>query len=362
MNFKFDILNKYLKKDGDGVLLLSEINRNWLVDFKTSYGFILLNKNNECIFITDKRYFDAAKSKIESNLNNVKVWAIDQNNTLLSLLNKAKQDLKIDNILIEEEYITLQQFKLINQCFDKISTFSSREIRAIKTDEELKKLQDSANIVVKVIEWLKTVIKPGMSEIEVAKMISIKILELGAEGNSFSPIVAAGLNGANPHHKPSDYKIKDGDFVTIDIGCMYQGFASDITRTFVVGKKANNLEMVDIYNLVLKSQLEGVKNANININGVKLDCVCRDVIDNSIYKGLFVHGTGHGVGMEVHELPNVNSSNKNNFITNNVVTIEPGIYKKGVGGVRIEDTIVIKENGCLVLTNTSKELEYVDNK
>lgn len=360
MYFKFNQIKKYFNNE-DGILLVSEINRNWLLDFKTSYGFILINKDLKTIFITDKRYFYAAKKYISEKYDNVEVWSIDENNSIISLLKKAKDILNINKVLLEEEYITLAQFKLIKDVFDNIEVFSSKWIRSVKSDEEIEKLQASANIVVKVIEWLKTIIKPGMSEKEIAKMISIKILELGGDENSFDPIVAAGLNGANPHHKPSDYKIEDGDFVTIDIGCMYKGFASDITRTFVVGSEANNKEMIDIYNLVLESQLLGVKNVNINMNGVKLDYVCRNVIDNTNYKGLFMHGTGHGVGMEVHELPNVNSTNSKNFEINNVITIEPGIYKENVGGVRIEDTVVITKKGARILTNSPKELQYVRN-
>ena len=361
MNFKFEQLKKYINQDVDGVALISNINRHWLLDFNTSFGIALINKNLDTIFITDKRYFLAAKNAIENKYNDVKVWTIDENNSFISLITKAKNELKIKNILVEEDYINLTQYKMIISIFDKVESFNSKIIRSIKTEEELKILKKAADIVVEVIKWLKTIIKPGMSEIEVAKMISIKILELGGSGNSFSPIVAAGLNGANPHHKPSAYKIQEGDFVTIDIGCMYQGFASDITRSFVVGEKVNNHEMIDIYNLVLKAQLAGIKNANNKINGLKLDSICRSIIDDTKYKGLFMHGTGHGVGMEVHELPNVNATNTLNFPINSVVTIEPGIYKEGVGGIRIEDTIIIKDGEPIILTDISKELEYVKN-
>ncbi len=361
MNFKFEQLKKYINENVDGIILISDINRFWLLNFKTSFGVALVNKELSTIFITDKRYYLAAKHEIEKNFNNVQVWTIDEKNSLPSLIIKAKEKLKIDSILIEEDYINLSQYKMLNSIFSKIHSFNSKIIRSIKSNEELEILKKSAEIVVSVIEWLYTIIKPGMTEKEIARMISIKILELGADSNSFSPIVAAGLNGANPHHKSSDYAIQEGDFVTIDIGCMYQGFASDITRTFVIGDEAKNKEMVEIYNLVLKSQLEGIKNANNKINGVKLDCICRFVIDSTKYKGLFMHGTGHGVGMEVHEMPNVNSTNDKDFELNSVITIEPGIYKDGVGGVRIEDTIVITENKPVILTDLPKELKYVKN-
>ncbi len=195
-----------------------------------------------------------------------------------------------------------------------------------------------------------------------ATQISMKILELGASGNSFSPIVAAGLNGASPHHQPSDYVIQAGDFVTIDIGCMYQGYASDMTRTFLVGDTPSVPEMTTIYNLVYQSQTTGVKAAKAGISGKDLDMVCREIIDQTPYQGLFAHGTGHGVGMEVHELPNVNKGNSVPLPVASVVTVEPGIYKANVGGVRIEDTLIVYEDGCEVITDYPKELICVGQK
>lgn len=361
MNNKLTSLNKYLEKV-DGVLLFSNINRKWFLNFDSSFGYVLINKNNEVIYITDSRYFSAAKEFLNSK-KNILVWCITADVTLKELLMKAKTQLKIDSILIEEEYINLQQLTLLNSIFNKMIPFVSKNIRSVKEEWEIEFLQKAADIIVDVLQWVKSFIKPGYSEKEIAKLISIKILELGASGNSFDPIVAAGLNTANPHHKPSDYKIKDGDFIYIDLGAVYNGYASDMTRTFVIGKEANNKEMIKIFDLVLKSQVKGVKSASNKITGEELDKVCRDIIDETEYKGLFCHSTGHGVGLEVHELPNVNNSNKNVFENYNVITIEPGIYKEKVGGVRIEDTIIVYNNNCIVLTRHSlKKLEYIVNE
>lgn len=198
-----------------------------------------------------------------------------------------------------------------------------------------------------------------MSEKEVAKMITIHMLELGASKNSFDPIVASGINGANPHHKPTDKLIELGDMITIDIGCIYNGYCSDITRSFILGTKPTNNELIDIYNKVLEAQLAGIDAAIVGKSGFEVDKVCRDIISNSKYKDYFNHSTGHGVGIQVHELPNVSINNNEHLVNNNVITIEPGIYVPNIGGVRIEDTIVVYENKPIILTRKANKNIFV---
>lgn len=360
MNIVTRIINK-LKVDG--ILLCSDINRAWFLGFESTYGFLFINKKGKAIFITDNRYYEAAKK----NIKKATVWCIDntKENHLSHLIKNAKKELNINKIAIEEEYTNLTLFSFITNFWTakNILSFNSKSLREIKTKNEIVLLQKAADIVSSVIIWLWDFIKPGMTEKFVAQAISIKILLLGAEGNSFKPIVAAGINGSNPHHHPSDYRIKDGDMITVDIGCVYKGYASDITRTFVLGSKCNSKEMLDIYKLVYEAQTRTIKKATNKISGANLDEYCRKIIDESKYKGLFVHSTGHGVGLEVHEQPNVNIRNKVKLVNNNVITIEPGIYKPNVGGVRIEDTIVIKNNKPYVLTSKCpKELKFIKYK
>lgn len=355
------IINILNKNKADGILMISPINRFWYMGFKSSLGYLIINKKAEVIFITDSRYFLMAKNATKNT--NIKIWSITAEKSLTTLLKEAKEELEIETVLLEEEYLNIAEYNYVKGIFDNNKTFKSRTMREIKTKEQIIELQKAADIIVDVVKWLWTFIKPGYSEKEIAKMICIKILELGAEGNSFDPIVAAGLNGASPHHQPSDYKIQDGDMVTVDLGCVYKNYTSDMTRTFVVGNKCNQPKVLDIYQTVLNSQLKGVEKATVGITGKELDKVCRDLIDSTEYKGLFAHGTGHGVGIEVHELPNVNLNNNAPLVNNNVVTIEPGIYLENVGGVRIEDTIIINENKAIVLTrNCPKELLYIYNK
>jgi len=356
---KINLAVNFIKDNNvDALLLVSNINRFWLTSFDFSLGYIIINKDGNVDIISDTRYILALNDKVEFGNK----LLLSAQNPLNKLLNEVKNKYGIKTILIEEEYLSIGEYNNIKTIFET-KLLKSKTLREVKFDYEIELLQKAANILVGIIDWVKTFIKPGISEKQLAKKIDIKMLELGAERNSFSTIVAAGKNGSSPHHQPSNYLIEDGDMVTIDLGCMYANYASDMTRSFIVGKKANNEEMVEIYNLVKLSQSEGLKAAISNANSFEIDKICRTLIDNSKYQGLFAHGTGHGVGIEVHELPVIGTRNPVILKNGNVITIEPGIYKKDLGGVRIEDTIVIKDNKPIILTgNSPKELEYIENK
>lgn len=350
-----NLLTKY---NVDAVIFHNTYNRKWLLNFSSSFG-IVIHTNKKIYFITDARYYAAACSTISPEVN---IILVDRNNGVTEIVSKIKIENNIKSVLVESDYLTVDWYLRITKMFQNILAFESRSIREIKTSEEIKLLSESALIATKVMNYIFTIIKIGMSEKEVAKIISIKFLEFGADGNSFDPIVATGKNGASPHHKPGETIIADGDMVTLDIGCMYKGFASDMTRSIIVGSICNTPEMVEIYQKVKESQAAGINAAVVGASGKEVDQSARRVIDSSKWAGLLVHGIGHGVGLEVHELPNTNGANTNKLVNNNVVTVEPGIYKNGVGGVRIEDTIVINNNSAIVLNEmTTKELLFIKN-
>ncbi len=358
---KKEMLINYIKSnEADGIILFNTFNRFWLLELETSFGIVVANKEGKMIFITDSRYILVARETLK---NVAEVWMLNEKpgDTVKNLIDKAVKELKIDKMIIEKDYLSLSNYDHVKDY--NVLPLQTNWIRAIKTEEEIKKLQKSADITASVIEWVWSWIKPGFTEKEIAKKICIKFLELGAEGNSFDPIVAAGLNGACPHHKPSDYVIQDGDMVTIDMGCMFEHYASDMTRTFVVGSKCNNEEMLVIYDTVKTAQEKGLALCKIGNSTKAVDAACREHIENSPYKGLFQHGTGHGVGVEVHEMPNVSPSCDVKLVKNHVVTVEPGIYKANVGGVRIEDTVIIRDGELIVTTQrVPKTLQYIVNK
>ena len=176
----------------------------------------------------------------------------------------------------------------------------------------------------------------------------------GAENMSFDPIVASGPNGSMPHAVPTDRKIQEGDFVTMDFGCIYQGYCSDMTRTVAVGHVTEEMEKV--YHTVLQAQLAGIAAAKAGATGHDVDAAARKVIEDAGYGPYFGHSFGHSVGVEIHEAPNATPANNNPLPLGAAVSAEPGIYLPGRFGVRIEDVLVLQEGGCMDITQAKKDL------
>ena len=180
----------------------------------------------------------------------------------------------------------------------------------------------------------------------------------GAEGVSFDPIVASGINSSMPHAVPTDKKIESGDVITIDMGCKYEGYCSDMTRTIFIDKVPE--EVKPVYDLVLKNQLSTIDECK---EGANIKIISKLVESNFEYNNyMLIHALGHGVGLEIHELPNINSNSSSNLKENMVITDEPGIYLPGKFGVRIEDTVLITKNGCITLTNSEKNYVVLKNE
>ena len=229
-------------------------------------------------------------------------------------------------------------------------------MRNIKSEAEVKILQKAADITVKVFNLVVKYVKPGITERDISKKITTLFIENGAEKNSFDPIVASGTNGAYPHHRDSLRKIKNGEFITLDFGCVYHGYCSDMTRTILVGPKPigkNNLKVAEYYIIVKEAQEKAIKEAKPGMTGKQVDAIARDHIKSKGYT--FGHSTGHGLGIDVHEYPLASPSYDIPLEEGCCITIEPGIYVEGVGGVRIEDDIILKKTGNIVLTKKAKK-------
>ena len=224
----------------------------------------------------------------------------------------------------------------------------------VKEAGEIDKIKKACGITDKVFEKLLGIIKPGMKEKDVSAEISYWHKLYGADKDSFDPIVASGWRGALPHGAASDKVIEAGEMVTLDFGCYYDGFASDLTRTISVGNPGD--EMKKIYDTVLLAQTAAIDAAKEGVTTKELDSIARNIINNAGYEGKFGHGLGHGLGIEVHEMPSVSQRMDISIPANVVVTIEPGIYIEGLGGVRIEDDIMITSGGCEVFNKSPKEL------
>lgn len=357
MNAKLQqIVDRINELKVDGALILSDVNRLWLTNFASTAGYVFVNKDGQATLLIDGRYFEKAK-QVAENVNVVWFGNPAAKMTGAEQIAATLKDMNIHTLAMEKEYATMADVDTFASFVGKDHIVSMETVswRAIKNEKELNALREAARIAAETANWIQTVAKEGMTEIEVANMISIHMLELGATKNSFDPIVAAGENGANPHHHPSTKVLKNGEMVTTDLGCIVDGFCSDITRSFVLGGHTDNQEILKIYDIVKKAQLAGIALCNGQHTGAEVDQVCRDIIGEAGYGQYFVHGTGHGVGIEVHEQPNTNKSNHQILPIDSVVTVEPGIYVPGVGGVRIEDTVIVKPNGAEIITGLAKK-------
>jgi len=264
------------------------------------------------------------------------------------------KDAGAKEIIIDAKYVSAADFLLLESRLKETgAALVSKSgvldfLRIVKSADEIENIKTACKIVSEVCDIAKSELKPGISELDVY----YRILELFARRKvkeSFSPIVAAGANSANPHHASSNYKIKENDAVMMDLGCFYNGCASDLTRTYYLGKI--NEEFKKVWNIVKESQSAAISAVKAGEPLSLADKTARDIISNAGYKDNFIHTTGHGVGIEIHEMPSLANNAEGVFLTGMAVTIEPGIYIDGKFGVRIEDTVLIKEGSCEILTS-----------
>jgi Xaa-Pro aminopeptidase len=228
------------------------------------------------------------------------------------------------------------------------------ELRAVKDDEEIAKIARAAKIADRAFEALTAETFVGRTEREVAWRLRELLHAHGSDALSFDSIVASGDNGALPHGRPTDKLIEPRELVTVDWGCGFEGYFSDCTRTVSTGDISGKLR--EIYEVTLKAQVTACEGIKAGMDGFDADALARDVIEAAGYGGVFGHGLGHGVGMEVHEAPILSTTSTATLASGNVVTVEPGIYLPGEGGVRIEDLAVVREDGLELLTSFPKQL------
>ena len=347
---KLEQLRSFIaQKHLDGVIVLSEYNRRYLSGFTGTSGALLITKEDQYL-ITDFRYIEQATSEAPA------FHIINRQNSLIQSLKEQISTLNLQNICFEGNLVSYDEYLQLSKSYVSLISISGaiEKIREVKNPTEIEIIQSAANIVDQAYEYILTVAKSGMTEQQLKAKLESKLLELGAEGTSFSTIVASGHRGALPHGVASDKIIEQGDMITLDFGAYYQGYASDITRTFAIGEP--NPKLKEIYNIVLAANQKAIEAAKAGISSKALDAVARDYITKQGYGEAFGHSLGHGIGLDVHEGPVLAKNTDSALQVNNCVTIEPGIYIDGLGGVRIEDDILITENGCQRFTNSTKDL------
>ncbi|AMA72502.1 Xaa-Pro peptidase family protein [Aneurinibacillus thermoaerophilus] len=335
----------------DGMLITNGYNRRYVSGFTGSSGCCLLTMEAADL-ITDFRYVEQA-TKQAPFFEIVR----HQADMLDMAVNRAKHH-GVRRLGFEKHHLTYALFQRLEEWAGDIELVPVagivEEARLMKTPEEVQIIKEAAEIADKAFSHILTYIRPGMKELEVANELEFYMRSLGASGSSFDIIVASGIRSALPHGVASDKVIEDGDMVTLDFGAYYKGYCSDITRTIAVGEPGK--KMREIYDIVLRAQLNGVQNIRPGMTGKEADALTRDIIAAAGYGSMFGHSTGHGLGLEVHEGPTLSARGDRPLAPGMVVTIEPGIYLEGMGGVRIEDDVLITGDGCEILTKSPKEL------
>lgn len=343
------LLEWLCRENANGVIITGRKNIQYFSGFSGSNGLLFVEANKNKKLITDFRYISQAEIQSPE-------WSITQaSGSLFDVVGEIIKQKK-GLWLFEDEQMTVYNYHLLPKDVDiELKPCNLDFFRQIKSEEEIKKIKIAADIADRAFELLLSYVKHGKTEKEIQIYLDYKMLEMGAEKQSFPTIVGSGPNGALPHAVPSDRKLRQGDFVVIDFGAVYQGYCSDETRTIAIGK--TDAKQKEIYSVVLDAQLAALAALKKGVKNREIDLIARNIIQKAGYGSRFGHGLGHSLGLEVHENPRFSSSAEETFMEENMVmTIEPGIYLPGWGGVRIEDLVVVRPDGCEIISKTTKDL------
>jgi Xaa-Pro aminopeptidase len=335
----------------DGMLVTNLIHIRYLCGFTGSSGSLLIGPDS-CEFITDGRYVVQSKNEVRGA--NITIDSIPH-----------LQVIKNKNFLSNNMIVGFDGKNVSHQMFSQISTTLSHvewknitgyieKLAMQKDDKEIEALKTAVEITDRAFAEVLPMVKIGVEEQEIGNRLSFLYRKYGdSDADAFSPIVGSGPHSAMPHQRPTDKKIGPGELVVIDSGAKYAGYHADMTRT--VATKGYSEKQKEIYQIVLEAQLKSIQGIKAGVSCKEIDSLARDHIDKAGYGEYFDHGLGHSLGLEIHEDPRFSKVSKDYLMKNYVMTVEPGIYIEDIGGVRIEDDIIVSEDGCIVLNKTSKD-------
>jgi len=352
-------LRETLTTEGlDAILITQPENRRYLSGFTGSTGVLLISQE-QTVLATDFRYYE----QVEKQAPDFRLAKVTDK--FKTLLPELVQQVGAKRVGFESAHLTVdqrQQWQEVAEGAVSTSKFELapttelvKQIRAIKDEDELSKIRKAIALADQAIAHIARFVEPGMTEKEVAWELEVFMRTRGAEKLAFDLIVGSGPNGAMPHATVSERLIQAGEPIVIDMGAVIDGYNSDLTRTICAGRP--NDKFREIHAIVLEAQLTAERNIRPGMQGKQADAIARKVIEEAGYGENYGHGLGHGVGLAVHEKPGVGRLSEDVLEPGMVLTIEPGIYLPGWGGVRIEDIVVMREDGVEVLTQASKELD-----
>lgn len=351
MNQRIEGLRKLLVSQGLGTILITtQENRQYLSGFTGTTAVLVIGPTRAMI-LTDFRYLEQAAAQCPG------FQVVKVEKTLIQTVAEVTAGLQVDELACEEEHITYHMYRQLQDALGSCRLVPVgglvEKVRMVKDQTEIASIRQAVAIADRAWAELQQKIRPGVSEQEISLELEFMMRRQGASKLAFDSIVASGWRSAMPHGVASERKLQVGDLLTMDFGAVYQGYHSDITRTVVLGQPSDKQQ--EIYQIVLAAQLAGVAAVKPGVKASSADRAARDVIESYGYGANFGHGTGHGLGLEIHEQPRLSTRDDTILEPGMVVTVEPGIYLPGWGGVRIEDSVLVTEQGCEVLTQAPKD-------
>ena len=351
MNHLKQIAAKLPEYGIDAMLLNSEPGEYYAVGFHGEGNVVVTAE--KCFYFTDSRYIEAANNLITG----AEIAMTGHSRNYRAMVQEVIDQCHIETLGFEESYLSVADYELWDKGLTARLVPAQKlvnSLRAAKDAEEIALMRKAQEITDRAFDEICKFIQPGMTEQEIAARLQYDMLRFGAEKMSFDPIVVSGPNGSLPHGIPSSKQVQKGEFITMDFGCKYGGYCSDMTRTVALGEPTG--EMKKVYQTVLEAQLAGIAVTRAGVPGKSIDAAARKVIADAGYGEYFGHGYGHSLGIEIHESPNANTREETLLPVGAVVSAEPGIYLPGKFGVRIEDVTILREDGCEILTKSPKEL------
>ncbi len=341
----------------DGILLTDLYNLRYFTGFTGTTGVALATRKGN-FFFSDFRY----RTQAEKQVSIMGFEFVEVARGSLQKIGEYAQKLGIDKIGFEDRNVTFALYNTIKDILKgELIPVGDNLImeRMVKTTEEIEKIKKAVEISDTAFSEVLKIIKEGVSEKEIAGYMEYIQRKLGAEDRSFDTILASGNRSAMPHGVASDKKIEKDEFITMDFGAYYDGYVSDMTRTIYYGSNITKRHR-EIYNMVLEAQLMGVNTVKPGMLSNDADAVVRNFFNEKGYAEYFGHGLGHGIGLEIHELPYLSGMSQIELKENMIVTVEPGLYFDSWGGVRIEDDVLVTGKGCEILNKSSKELIIIE--
>lgn len=350
-NQRVNRLRELMKRhDAEAFFVTNDVSRRYLSGFTGTSGYLVITME-EAILFTDFRYREQAPRQAAG------FRVIEHGPDAAETIAATLKELGVTRLAFEQHDVSYADYTAYKDKF-KIPLVPAdkfvEQLRMVKDDEEIEQIRKACELVDRTFEHMLEVIRPGMTEKQVAIELEIFMRSQGADAPSFTTIVASGWRSSLPHGTASDKVLEKGDFVTLDFGAYMNGYCSDITRTIVLGEATDRHR--EIYQIVLEAQMLALERIKPGMTGKEADAIARDFIAKAGYGDCFGHGLGHGLGMEIHEEPRLSRTGSAVLVPGMVVTVEPGIYIPGFGGVRIEDDAVVTENGLSRLTRSDKQL------